>query len=162
MFRPETFEKVLLQYIQVRDTLKSLGVARNRKSIESQAGEWLVAKLYNGTIAENPNNTDWDVLADGRRIQVKTHAKSAANNNRHTDLGYADDAGIDDLVIIVFTEDLKLKHFFNISWQEAVRIRNNNDRIYWSALSEYDIPASELPCQETVRMFTGGLKSEKI
>jgi len=59
----------------IEKTLKDLGVVRTHKFI-SDFGEWLACKLFNGTLASNPNEVAWDIEANGIKYQVKTHHKA--------------------------------------------------------------------------------------
>lgn len=99
-----------------------MGVIRNKKDFTSQLGEWLVAELYGGISAESSSQKDWDVKVGADLfIQVKTHAKAIGNNNRWTGIKYKKDAQINELVIIVFTHDYKLREFYKIPWNLAVQ-----------------------------------------
>lgn len=136
--------------------LSRLGVLTTKHSLTSQLGEFLVANLFDGELALNSTQKHWDVkIGDDKFIQVKTHAKSNSNKNRWTELKYSEDAVITELIIVVFTEDYKLKEFYKVPWNEAFAISVNKSRriISWNKLNDYKQKIESLPKQELVQLF---------
>lgn len=157
MFDSHVFEKVLIQYLTAKNTLTSLGVKRNQRSIESQIGEWFVTRIEGGRVEEHPNNPDYDVVADGQRIQVKTHCKAKSNKSTFSSVSYPNDAGIDILAIVIFDEKLKIKHYFRVPWIEVVQLRtlqkDGKYHISWSKLNAYDVPLDEIKNCDVLSFF---------
>lgn len=149
-----TVRHLLDQICSAKHTLKQMGVLRTEKFI-TDLGEWLVAELFCGTRANNPNQEDWDVIAPCGKIQVKTHAKSKDNNNRwssvRTPLG-----GFDYLVIIVFSECYCIKEFYKVPIKEAqnvVKTSGPDSRIHWDVLSNWKLSRSSFHAKEDLLRF---------
>lgn len=157
MYDTKLYKQAIKHYLLARTLFKQLGVIYTAKSIVPQIGEWLVAQIYGSTIERNPNNPDWDVLVNDQRFQVKTHAKSDTNTQQYTQIEYKADANIDILIIIVFSEDLKLKHFFEIPWQDIIKDfppQKKGYRLYWKRLSAYDKHTEVLQNNKVSDIFT--------
>ena len=138
----DAIQKALANYLEGWAHLKKLGIVNNKKDFTSQLGEFLVANLYQGTPSESSIQKDWDLeLADGKKVQVKAHAKAFTNKNKWTPVPYQQDASIDLYIIVVFTEGYKLKHFFDVPW-EVLWERSTQDKarrlIRWNKLFDYD------------------------
>lgn len=149
--------KHLKSYIRNLEKLKSDGIIRNKKDFTSQVGEWFVAELYDGTFAERSIQKDWDIrIGKDYFIQVKAHAKAIGNPNRWTGIKYSSKANINELIIIIFTHDYKLKEFYRVPWIEAqTRITEDKSRrlIRWNRLKEFKVDIMTLPKQELVQLF---------
>lgn len=121
----ESLEKTaqsLKSYITAMIELKEQGVLTNKKDFTGQIGEWLVATIYDGKRATNNNQKGWDVEAKGRHIQVKTHAKALGNNASFSIVEKESTEHVDELIIIVFTFDYKLKVLYKIPWEKALTL----------------------------------------
>ena len=144
-------------YIENLERLKEVGVLQNKKDFTSQIGEWLVAELYDGVRSESSTQKDWDIkVGNDFFIQVKAHAKAIGNNNRWTEIKYEKDAKINELNIIVFTHDYKLKELYKIPWSLAlakIKIYKAKRLIYWNHITEFKINFKSLPKQELVKLF---------
>lgn len=132
----------LSEYLKAWAKLKDLGVVGNKKDFTSQLSEFIVATIYRGKPATNCNQQHWDIkLSDGRKVQVKAHAKSATNNNSWTPVPYSQDVEIDLFIIVVFTENYKLKHFFEITWAELWGFSSGEKKyrtIRWNQIEKFD------------------------
>ncbi|WP_282054518.1 hypothetical protein [Maribacter luteus] len=136
--------ELISQFIYSWKQLKEEGVVKNQKDFTGQIAEWLIAELYNGTLAENGKQKDWDLIADNLKYQVKGHAKSKTSKRRDTDFNYNMNSELDVFVIVVFNEEFKLKNIFQISKSEIfekklIENRNKGSVILWSKLENYDI-----------------------
>jgi hypothetical protein len=143
-------------YFKALNELKSLGVTKNKKDFTSQLGEWFVETLYDGKRAENGIQKYWDIEGDLGKIQVKTHAKGSSTKARWSAIKFDVDSNVDYVVIVVFTEDFKLREYYKVPWKECLDlIRRNKDRdvLMWDHLRDYQIPIDELPKQEIVALF---------
>ena len=113
---PENYSHIqsaIADYLQAWAKLKDLKVLNTKKDFTSQLSEFIAATIYKGKPSTNSIQKDWDIeLSDGSKLQVKSHAKATTNNNRWTPVPYLEDAEIDLYIIIVFSEEYKLKHFF--------------------------------------------------
>lgn len=146
----------LTDYLAAMDKLQKLGVTPNKKDFTSQIGEWFVNELYGGQRATSSTQKHWDIQVDGKNIQIKTHSKASSNKNRWTPVNYTADAKIDELIIVVFTPDYKLKEFYKLPWKSAQKVtRQNKNRIVirWDHIKNFEIPADKLPNQRLVRLF---------
>lgn len=144
-------------YFESMKELQILGIIKNKKDFTGQIGEWLVASIFEGEIAENGIQKDWDIFAEGKYIQVKTHSKAKTTTAKWTSIKYKPSAKIDFLIIVVFSPEYKLEEFFKIPWENAlekIKKEKNSDVIYWSHISKYKIPLCELPKQDFINLFS--------
>ena len=129
------------QMVTARERLEELKVIRSKKILNADLGEWFVVQLYGGTLADNPNQKDWD--GNTRElgiVQVKAHAKSERHSNKHTDVKeHLKDFAW--LIIIRFTSDYFLKAFYKIPIEEAkshIKQNGPGHKIDWKDVSEHD------------------------
>ena len=100
-----------------------------------------------------------DIDIDGKRIQVKAHAKASGNNNRWSAVNNEITERVDELIIVVFTFDYKLKEFYKIPWEEAIkhiRLRGKKkprSEINWSHVKDYKQSLDSLPRQDIIQLF---------
>lgn len=116
----------------------------------------MVKEIFNGKPALNSINKDWDVLANDRHIQVKGHAKNSSNANRFTRIHYHESAVIDELVIIVFSENYIVKEFYILPWDEAIPLIKHNQGgsiLSWNRIIAYKQDLDSLPNQEVIKLF---------
>lgn len=149
-------EAALKAFLQALSELRELKVITNKKDFTCQVGEWLVAMLFGGERAISGIQKDWDIKVGEKYIQVKAHAKASTTKAKWSAIKYSSDAQIDELVIVVFTHDYKLKSFYKIPWSIALkRIKRNKDRdvIYWEHQKDFEIEIDNLPKQDLVRLF---------
>jgi len=136
--------------------LKELNVLINKKDFTCQIGEWLVASLYDGERSRNGIEKDWDVKVGERKIQVKSHSKASTNSASWSAVKNSIDANVDELIIVVFYEDYKLKRFYKLPWKVALaknKKSGKRDVINWKDIDEYKIPIEELPKQHLIKLF---------
>ena len=115
----------ILSYLTALKKLKDLNIIKNQKDFTSHPGEWLVAEFYEGEIAINGKQKDWDVKVNGSFYQVKTHSKADTTKRSDTDFKYSENANIDYFIILVFNENYKLEKFFKIPWKIAFGLKTN-------------------------------------
>ncbi|RYX98708.1 hypothetical protein EON78_04910 [bacterium] len=142
-----TAGKLLKNYFGALKDLKDAGITSNKKDFTSQIGEWFVSELYGGVKATNSIQKDWDIMLGEKKIQVKTHAKSITNFNRKTPIKFNNEAKIDELIIIIFTEDYNLKEFYKVPWLDALPLIKRNkgaDIIHWDHLHKFKIYGTNL------------------
>ena len=131
----------------------------NKHSFTTQIGEWLVEILYDGERAKSSIQEGWDVLANGKYIQVKTHSKSKGNNSNFTAISKETKSHIDELIIINFSPDYKILEFYKLSWDEAKKHikpsgkKKPREELNWSQIKKYRIEIDKLPKQEIVSIF---------
>ena len=136
--------------------LNELNVVTNKKDFTSQIGEWLVAELYNGKRATSGIQKDWDIETEFGYIQVKSHSKSITTSARWSPIKYNINAQINELIIVVFTPDYKLKEFYKVPWKMALSLikrQKHRDVINWDHLTDYRIEINQIPKQELVELF---------
>ncbi len=119
----------------IEKTLKDLGVVRTHKFI-SDFGEWLACKLFNGTLALNPNEVDWDIEANGIKYQVKTHHKADTTHAQWSKIKTSEYPTI----IFQLKTDYKVKNIYFITKQrlQVLFDRTNNQSKYRLQWSECD------------------------
>lgn len=151
-------QEALADFLKACARLKEIGVTTNKKDFTSQLGEFVAAQYYDGKIADSSTQRFWDFkLRDGRKIQVKSHAKASTNKNQWTPVPYLVDADIDMFVIVIFTEDYKLKHFFEVSWTNLFAISTQDKArrlVRWNKLTGYDkIGIADFRNHELIKIF---------
>ncbi len=152
----EQVRKALFDYQNSWKMLNSIGVVKNKKDFTSQVGEWFVCQLYSGIPATNANQEDWDLMVDDQFVQVKAHSKAVTNNVRRTTIKYLNDVKIDLLVLIIFTEDYKLKELYKIPWKQAIGLLRGSyptRKLYWDDLNQFKENEEELTNQELLKLF---------
>ncbi len=149
----------LKNYIQAKQILQDEGILLNKKDFTGQLGEWLVESIYDGNRAKNNIQKGWDVKVSEKFVQVKTHSKKRGNNNRWTRVDIHQDIHVDELIIIIFTSDYKLKEFYLIPWKEArkrIKVRGMKaprNELNWNDVKEFRLDLIKLPKQEIVSLF---------
>jgi hypothetical protein len=126
-----TKQTALKEFFKAMDRLRDEGILINKKDFTCQIGEWLVETIYNGKRATSGIQNGWDVEVNGKYIQVKAHAKSAGNKNRWSAVNNEPIVTVNELIIVVFTHDYKLKEFYKIPWEEAnqhIRLRGKKKK----------------------------------
>jgi len=155
----ETKSKALDSFFQAMKALRDEGILINKKDFTCQIGEWLVEMLYDGKRATSGIQKGWDVDVKGKHIQVKAHAKAETNPAKFSAVDKDSTERIDELIIVIFSFDYKLKAFYKVPWEIAypkIKLRgkkNPRNEITWSSLKEYKIEKEDLPQQEIVSLF---------
>jgi len=156
MYNKRRIERAIKDYIRVKREFAELNIATTERSLISEVGEWFVEAIFDGKRADNKVQADWDVMVDNKKIQVKTHAKALSNKAARTTIKYAKDAQIDEVIIIVFSPSLKLRHFYIIPWEllyKKIKQVGGKSQVYWKDLSGFERPIKDLPKQELVALF---------
>jgi hypothetical protein len=151
--------KALDNFFNAMKELREQGILINKKDFTCQIGEWLVEMIYEGKRATSGIQKGWDVDVKGKHIQVKAHAKAEANNAKFSAVDKDSTETIDELIIVVFTFDYKLKAFYKVPWNVAlplIKLRGKKtprNEITWSSIKAYKIEIKQLPHQEIVSLF---------
>lgn len=146
-------------FFSALNVLRDQKILINNKDFTCQIGEWLVEMLYDGKRATSGIQKGWDVEAQGKHFQVKTHAKAETNSAKFSAVEKESAEQIDELIIIVFTFDYKLKEFYKVPWSYAypnIKLRGKKNPRYeinWSSIKHYKIALESLPHQEVVNLF---------
>lgn len=152
----EEIQNALLNYLKALRMLRELKIAPNSKDFTSQLGEWLVEQLYDGKRATSGIQKCWDVKVGNTKIQVKTHAKAASTPARWSYIKRDPTADIDELIIIVFSPEYKLKEFYKIKWSDALSlIKEGKDggKIYWNHINKHQVDIKTLPKPDLISIF---------
>lgn len=152
----EAQERPIRNLVDALKALREGGVTSNKTDLTCQISEWLVKEIFNGTLASTSINKDWDLMVGEKRVQVKAHAKAATNKNRKTYISYNEAALIDELIIVVFTQDYALREFYCIPWSKALQLISHNKGgsiLSWSRLNEYQLDIESLPNQPVISLF---------
>lgn len=151
--------KAIQTYLAAEKRLHNENILINRHSFTNQIGEWLVETLFEGERAKSGTQPGWDVLAQGKYIQVKTHAKALNNPSEFTAISKNPIVQVDELIIIHFSPDYKLLEFYQLPWQEAVKHikitgkKVQREELNWSHIKNYRVNLDKLPHQEIVQFF---------
>ncbi|MCK9291498.1 MAG: hypothetical protein WCR58_12005 [Bacteroidales bacterium] len=152
-------EQTLKNFFNAMKELREQGILINNKDFTSQIGEWLVEMIFEGKRADSGIQKGWDIDVKGKHIQVKTHAKAETNKSRFSVVNKESAEEIDELIIVVFTSDYKLKSFYKVPWGVASPLiilrgkKSQKNIINWSSIKKYKIAIEELPHQEIVSLF---------
>lgn len=149
-------EVALKAMLKAMADLRDLNVLTNQKDFTCQLGEWLVSMIYDGQRATNGIQKHWDIKIGDKYVQVKAHAKAETTTARWSAIKHDLEAQIDELIIVVFTQNYKLKGFYKIPWQVAltrIKKEKNRDVIYWNHQRDFEIKISDLPKQDLVSLF---------
>ncbi len=149
-------QKALFDYLTALRKMRQLNIAPNSKDFTSQLGEWLIEQIYGGKRAESGIQKSWDVIVDNKKIQVKTHAKAKTTSARWSYLKFDKQANVDELIILIFSDDYKLKEFLKVDWSSAlplIKSEKDGDKIYWNHLKEFQVEIKNLPKQEIISLF---------
>jgi hypothetical protein len=134
--------------------LRLLGAIRSQKLVPD-LGEWIVSSLLGGEIAHSRTQEGWDVECEGRRFQVRSHAKSEDNPNRWSPVP-RHPTQCDMFVIVVFSERLLVEQIIQVPISEALG-RARNGRLQWADVQEHRLRPSEFRTFELLRpLFTDG------
>ena len=128
----------ILNHIKSLKELKKLNILKNKKDFNSQLGEWIISILYNGEIAKNGKQKDWDLLIDNKKAQVKCHSKAITSLRKDTDFKYTEIAEIDIFFIIIFDEYYNLETIYKIPFKEALKLKTKTKYpvIRWNDIDE--------------------------
>jgi hypothetical protein len=142
--QPEDARTAFIQIHEGMACLRSLGIIRSQK-FGADFAEWLIAELFRGRLADNKTQRGWDVLADDKRISVKSHAKAQTNHTRWTDVGNL--CLCDRLAIVVMTEDFLVRELYDLPSVDADRMADNKQRLRWDRLCAYRLfpPIDNIP-----------------
>src|SRR5262245_47959495 len=136
----------ITQLAQAISALRVTGVIRSRRFM-GDLGEWYVAQLYDGRIADNQVEKGWDVqLVDGTRLQVKTQSYDPQNRWNYLD---SDPAHFNRLVVVILTDTFTLRDLYDIpgaNLDDVLRTGGDGRRFYlWDALAPWRVDPRTLP-----------------
>ncbi len=157
MIDDKDISDALKNYFSALNRLRELKITSNSKDFTSQIGEWLVSQIFDGQKARSGVQKYWDLIVNDKKIQVKTHAKAPTTKARWSAIKYDESAEIDELIIIVFTQNYKLLEFYKVPWNVALhKIKRNKDRdvISWDDLYQFKILKDQLPKQNLINLFS--------
>ncbi|MDP2606914.1 MAG: hypothetical protein Q8S00_30625 [Deltaproteobacteria bacterium] len=97
-------------------------------------------------MADSKVQDNWDISYDGRRLQVRSHAKAADNLSQWTSVSTNYDR-YDELVIVVFSELFLVRRIFRVPASD-VALRAVNGRLRWASVREFQINPREFPAYE--------------
>lgn len=138
----------------IRD-LKAMGVIRSRKFL-SDFGEWFVAAVYNGCLAEGTTQEGWDVMVAEQKVEVKTHSKAPDNPNLWS--AVKDPDKFDVLVVLVLDEQYKIRAIYRVPQEELCGILNpygDGYRVNWTDLEDWRIAKEAIPNSERFSVLFG-------
>lgn len=115
--------------------LKSQGVLRNQKDFTSQLGEYVVLEMFSGELAESGIQAGWDLIdGNGKKVQVKSHAKAESTVVRSTPFKYTE-REFDDLCIVRFTPNYADVMVHRLTFEEAQSLVTNGT-LSWGVLPQ--------------------------
>ncbi len=135
------------------DELKRSGVIRSRKFV-SDFAEWLIAKMYGGSIAPSKTQKHWDVEVGGEKIQIKVHSKAIDNPNRWSNVKSIEK--FDTLMILVLTENFKVREFYRIPSKQLksyLRPYGSDFKVNWDDITDWKISKKDIPGFDRFSVF---------
>ena len=137
-------------FISAKNKLKDLDVIRSERII-GEFGEWFAEELTGAKRANSTSQKGWDLILNGKKFQVKTHAKGEGNKARWTQWNYNDDE-FDVLVILIFSSSLELREAYIIPYNIAqARINKNKKQVVLKWDDYFDYKVKQFP--EHLLMF---------
>ncbi len=130
-------KQAIANFLSCLQQLVNLKILTSRRDFTSQLGEWLIAQMYDAQLAESGKQKDWDMIVGTEKIQVKAHSKAKTTTRRDTDFKYDENADIDIFIIVVFTDEYKIKSIYKLPWQVALNLKTQNTKapvIKWSKI----------------------------
>jgi hypothetical protein len=136
----------ITQLAHAIDALKATGVIRSRR-FTGDLGEWYVAQLYSGTMADSQVEKGWDVrLTDGTRLQVKTQSYDLQNRWNYLD---SDPAHFDRLVVVILNDNFTLRNLYDIPVADLTPLlrtgREGRPQYFWDTLAPWQVAPQTLP-----------------
>jgi len=125
--------------------LKRAGVIRSRKFV-SDFGEWLIAKMYGGSIASSKTQKHWDVEVGAEKIQIKVHSKAMDNPTRWSQVKSIEK--FDTLIILVLTENFKVREFYRIPSEKLksyLKPYDSDYKVNWDDIKDCKISKKDIP-----------------
>jgi uncharacterized protein YabE (DUF348 family) len=130
-------KQVIENFLLCLQKLNELEIFNSRRDFTSQIGEWLIAKMYGAELAESGKQKDWDMKVGQTKIQVKTHSKAKTTKRANTDFKYDENADINIFIIVVFTDEYKIKTIYELPWEVALKLKTTHTKdpvITWSQI----------------------------
>ena len=136
----------ITQLAHAISALKAAGVIRSRR-FTGDLGEWYVAQLYGGRIADSQVEKGWDVqLADDTRLQVKTQSYDPQNRWNYLD---SDLAHFDRLVVVLLNDTFTLRDLYDIPVADLAPLlrtgREGRAQYFWDGLGPWRVDPRALP-----------------
>ena len=140
--------------VEGKKSLRELDVIRSERLV-GEIGEWLAEKIFGGERAISSSQKGYDLIIDGKKYQIKTHAKGDKNNARWTQFNYSK-GEFDYFIIIVMSKEIYLKEVYLID-EETLFNRIDETKkqrvVDWDKYQEFKKTLGQLPNQEVVKEF---------
>jgi hypothetical protein len=133
------------------EKLRSLGIIRSQKWT-ADYGEWLVAKLFKGDLAESLTQSGWDIEIDGKKVQIKT-SFIPQKGPRYTRCNIS--KYFDELIVVGLTKKMRIGKMYRID-KECLKpiIRNGTEsRVNWTDLEPYAVNLCNCTSNKTMIQF---------
>jgi hypothetical protein len=140
---PKTVRSLLDQIAFAKKSLFDAKIIRSER-LTGEIGEYLAELQFPmAKRAGTTSNKGWDlILPDGNKIQVKTHAKGAANKARWTEVRHIE--AFDILLIVVLSTNYSLREIYQVPRDELEKLAKKNHRevaiINWDKLRKFRVP----------------------
>jgi hypothetical protein len=115
-------ERLILLFGEVMAAMRERGIVRSANNPIADIAERLVADHFHGELAA-PNEKGYDVLANGRRLQVKALRKTRHSRSNLSAIRSHD---FDAIVAVVFESDMRLRELVEVPLEVVL------DRQTWS------------------------------
>lgn len=139
-------------YSQSINELRNTDVFRSRR-YTGDLGEWYVAQLYEGKVAENQTQKGWDIeLKNGEKLQVKTQTYDKGNrwNYFNSDLTL-----FDRFILVILNKDLKICKLYDVPSNELPlkEGKEKKKRYHWNDLEKgkYSVNPKILPGYNSIK-----------
>lgn len=144
----------LTDYASAKKRLRELSIIRSERVL-GEIGEFYFLQLFGGTAANATSQKGWDISWDGKRVQVKSHAKSSTNPAEWTNISLYDPErpGFDLLFLLIFTQDLVLSRIY---WCGGRPLQAGTRVVKWRNLDPF--PLTDIPDGE----FLQKLKANRL
>lgn len=128
-------------YIVSRDGLKELNVLRSDRTLQSDYAEWLISKMYNLSLSDNPVEAGFDAKDSvGKRYQIKCRVVKSFEQNTSFDFKELNN-GFDYFLGVFFTSKFELIAVIKVKYKFVKELgTQNKGRISfrWNSISYKD------------------------
>lgn len=122
-------KKFINEISEARNSLKALGILRSGRLIQADYSEWLVSKILNIQLSENPVEKSFDAVDEnGKKFQIKSRIVKNLDDN--TSFDFQRFGKFDYLVSVFFTPRYDLVGLLKVPISAVKALSNKNKRRY--------------------------------
>jgi len=122
-------KKFINDISEARDNLKALGILRSGRLIQADYSEWLVSKILNIQLSDNPVEKSFDAIDEyGEKYQIKSRIVKTLDDN--TSFDFQRFGKFDYLVSVFFSQSYDLIGLLKVPISAVKELSNKTKRRY--------------------------------